>query len=83
MKPESSSALGLGFRCGFLGLLHLEIAVQRLDREYDLNLITTTPALFTNLEKTDGTLIDLAESKQICQNQIILKQLKSHGSMQH
>jgi GTP-binding protein LepA len=58
-EPESSSALGLGFRCGFLGLLHLEIAVQRLDREYDLNLITTTPGVVYKLEKTDGTLIDL------------------------
>jgi len=58
-EPESSSALGLGFRCGFLGLLHLEIAVQRLDREYDLNLITTTPGVIYKLEKLDGTKNDL------------------------
>ena len=58
-EPESSSALGLGFRCGFLGLLHLEIAVQRLDREYDLNLITTTPGVVYKLEKLDGTKNDL------------------------
>ena len=58
-EAESSSALGLGFRCGFLGLLHLEIAVQRLDREYDLNLITTTPGVVYKLEKLDGTKNDL------------------------
>jgi len=58
-EAESSSALGLGFRCGFLGLLHLEIAVQRLDREYNLNLITTTPGVVYKLEKIDGTKSDL------------------------
>ena len=58
-EAESSSALGLGFRCGFLGLLHLEITVQRLDREYNLNLITTTPGVVYKLEKIDGTKSDL------------------------
>ena len=58
-EPESSTGLGLGFRCGFLGLLHLEILVERLDREYDLNLITTTPGVIYKLEKTDGTTSDL------------------------
>ena len=58
-EAESSSALGLGFRCGFLGLLHLEIAVQRLDREYNLNLITTTPTLVYKLEKIDERKSDL------------------------
>ena len=58
-EPENSTALGLGFRCGFLGLLHLEIVVQRLEREYGINLITTTPGVVYKLETTDGKIIDL------------------------
>ena len=58
-EPESSSALGLGFRCGFLGLLHLEIITQRLEREFDINLITTTPGVVYKLNKNDGKVEDL------------------------
>ena len=58
-EPESSSALGLGFRCGFLGLLHLEIITQRLEREFDINLITTTPGVIYKLNKRDGTVQEL------------------------
>jgi len=58
-EPENSAALGLGFRCGFLGLLHLEIIVQRLEREYDLNLITTTPGVVYKIKKIDGGEMDL------------------------
>ena len=58
-EPESSSALGLGFRCGFLGLLHLEIITQRLEREFDINLITTTPGVVYKLNKIDGKIEDL------------------------
>jgi len=58
-EPENSTALGLGFRCGFLGLLHLEIVVQRLEREYDISLITTTPGVIYKLELNEGELIDL------------------------
>ena len=58
-EPESSSALGLGFRCGFLGLLHLEIITQRLEREFDINLITTTPGVIYKLNKIDGSIKEL------------------------
>ena len=58
-EAESSSALGLGFRCGFLGLLHLEIVTQRLEREFDLNLITTTPGVIYKINQSNGKQIEL------------------------
>ena len=70
-EAESSAALGFGFRCGFLGLLHLEIIEERLDREFDLGLITTAPSVIYNVYKTDGTIIELYNPEDLPTSQEI------------
>ncbi len=64
-EPETSIALGFGFRCGFLGLLHLEIIEERLEREYNLDLVTTAPGVIYKVHKTDGTVIDLTNPSNL------------------
>ena len=64
-EPETSLALGFGFRCGFLGLLHLEVIQERLEREYDLDLVTTAPGVVYKIYKTDGTCMELTNPSNL------------------
>jgi GTP-binding protein LepA len=64
-EPEVSAALGFGFRCGFLGLLHMEIVQERLEREYGLSLLSTAPTVVYQVEKTDGTVLSIENPAQL------------------
>ncbi|HEU4991352.1 MAG TPA: translation elongation factor 4 [Luteimonas sp.] len=70
-EPESSEAMGFGFRCGFLGMLHMEIVQERLEREYDLNLITTAPTVVYEILKTDGTVMPLDNPAKLPQANLV------------
>lgn len=72
-EPETSVALGFGFRCGFLGLLHLEIIQERLEREYNLDLVTTAPSVIYKVYLTDGTQFDLSNPSNMSDPARILK----------
>ena len=70
-EPDSSEALGFGFRCGFLGLLHMEIIQERLEREFNLDLITTAPSVVYNVYKTDGSMLRVENPARLPQPQWI------------
>jgi GTP-binding protein LepA len=70
-EPETSVALGFGFRCGFLGLLHMEIIQERLEREFSLDLITTAPTVVYKIHKTDGELIEIESAARMPEPQYI------------
>lgn len=70
-EPESSEAMGFGFRCGFLGMLHMEIVQERLEREYDLDLISTAPTVVYEVLRTDGTVLSLDNPAKLPQSNLI------------
>jgi len=70
-EPETSMALGFGFRCGFLGLLHMEIVQERLEREFNLDLITTAPTVVYRIHRTDGTMIEIESAARMPDPQFI------------
>ena len=65
MSRRSSAALGFGFRCGFLGMLHMEVIQERLEREFDLDLVTTLPSVIYHVYKTNGEMVTVDNPPQL------------------
>ncbi len=74
-EPETSTALGFGFRCGFLGLLHMEIVQERLEREYDLDLVTTVPSVEYHVYRTDGEM-ELVENPALMPESVVIQRIE-------
>lgn len=72
-EPETSQALGFGFRCGFLGMLHMDVIQERLEREFDLDIITTAPSVIYEVDKTDGTTINVSNPADMPEQTLIEK----------
>lgn len=77
-EPETSLALGFGFRCGFLGLLHMEIIQERLEREYGLTLITTAPTVIYRILTTSGDVL-VSTTRRICRSPVPLSRLRNRS----
>ncbi|AHF96540.1 GTP-binding protein LepA [Desulfurella acetivorans A63] len=80
-EPEKSDSLGFGFRCGFLGMLHMNITKERLEEEFDLDIVVTTPSVLYKVEKTDGSIIEISNPKDLPEPQFIRSILEPYVSI--
>jgi GTP-binding protein LepA len=80
-EPEKSDALGFGFRCGFLGMLHMNITKERLEEEFGLDIVVTTPSVLYKVEKTDGSILEISNPKDLPEPQFIKAILEPYVSI--
>src|SRR5690625_7986218 len=74
-EPEVSQALGFGFRCGFLGMLHMDVVQERLEREFDLDLITTAPSVIYEVDKTDSETVKVSNQSEMPEQTIVDREI--------